>query len=1150
MTTNRPIENNIISSGLQNSTTRNDGTIISSVINGPQIISSSLTDEIILNGKKFKIAKQIARSGEAEVLLVTQNNSNYIFKYYYSQYKPKDEILKKLKGLKHPDIITLIDFGYYQDRFFEISEYAQGGTLMEIMPVTSIQKIKEIVEETIEALSYCHNHGIIHRDIKPENIFYRTVDKKDIAIGDFGIASNIREGEELIQTSSGRTDLYAAPEIFTNIKGKTIIEKSVDYYALGMTILHLWFGKNPFDDLDEFSIMRVKSEGRVGFPENIDKDVEKLIKGLITVNPHDRWGYNEVKQWLKGEAVKVLYQTIKLDYKPYSFGLIEGKQIVVNNPKDIALYLEKYPDKGEGHLYRNTIAKWIEPVDQGLFNELMDIVEKDYPRDRNAGLTKAIYILDREMPFTGYDKTILITKEEIALYFEKNFSYYQKDLQNPNAAFYLFLEARELKNDANKFRKWFSISKDEQGDDNPNNLTSTLIKELKELGGSENKKTYKHHSINGELALNTLILYLQGSDKFIIDNYTLYQPEELIKVDNNTKTKIINQLSNINSKLSLWISSFKNLQHTIDKWRVLKRYDETTLRYALQKGFELNGNIANGKSEFLTLFNNNFSYFIYDSNASKSQNEANYWLKNYIGSSLQEFLIDFLISQELGDINEFEQIFNYIIKNVNNSIISNNINKQTFKGNSINVITLKKSQLIERLNVIGKELEPLYNNNSIGNDKYISELKTESNSLLKQIKDLENKIKDENIFTNVSNSIGNNGFNLYDTITKLLSIIKVKIIHNHELFNKVIDITKEGIEKNWVFDCQTNSILFLDCLKNYLSFVEKNINSNSLFFSQLTLKLDNKIYTSIRLDIDKIKNNENQFKSYCNDLAKIVNRLKKINPELPYLMRYENEIEEINNQTKLIKAKIQIDKKDKVEKLNYEYEKILKERRNNVSKSFQLRNWDKDQYEWIMIIFAISGLLLSIFGGIKPAFDKGDILEGILQIIIGAPILIVVAVFIGWIISLIVRSIGESNAISKGRKDAENAVALTSQENAAYTQSSKEIERFFSEKEAYEILQEKVRILSLDEQQFEKEFIKLINNQKQVEKERLEKEKAKEKMIERQEILKREEEELLLRNRFLESLKTSKEFFEAYKTGNEIEINKVKEKLFEEFVKK
>ena len=84
----------------------------------------------------------------------------------------------------------------------------------------------------------------------------------------------------------------------------------------------------------------------------------------------------------------------------------------------------------------------------------------------------------------------------------------------------------------------------------------------------------------------------------------------------------------------------------------------------------------------------------------------------------------------------------------------------------------------------------------------------------------------------------------------------------------------------------------------------------------------------------------------------------------------------------------------------------------------------------------------------------------------------------------------------------------------------------------------------------EKEFIKLINNQKQVEKERLEKEKAKEKMIERQEILKREEEELLLRNRFLESLKTSKEFFEAYKTGNEIEINKVKEKLFEEFVKK
>ena len=85
-----------------------------------------------------------------------------------------------------------------------------GGTLIDIMPVSSLSKTQEIVNETIEALNYCHSHGIIHRDIKPENIFYRTSDKKDIAIGDFGIASNIKEGEELVRTSQARTTLYAA----------------------------------------------------------------------------------------------------------------------------------------------------------------------------------------------------------------------------------------------------------------------------------------------------------------------------------------------------------------------------------------------------------------------------------------------------------------------------------------------------------------------------------------------------------------------------------------------------------------------------------------------------------------------------------------------------------------------------------------------------------------------------------------------------------------------------------------------------------------------------------------------------------------------------------------------------------------------------
>jgi serine/threonine protein kinase len=633
MDTQRSDNKEIVNSGFQQSTFQSDGDIISANILGKQIITSSIGNEVLLNNKKYEIKKQITRSGEAEVYLVKYEDKEYIFKYYYSQFQPKKEILDKLNGLKHPDIIALIDFGFFQDRFYEISEYALGGSLLDIMPVRTINKIKEIVKETIEALNYCHTHGIIHRDIKPENILYRTIDKKDIAIGDFGIASNLKEGEELVRTTLARTNLYAAPELFTNIHGKTTIEKSVDYYSLGITILHLWFGSNPFEDVDEYGIMRLKTEGRVIFPDDIDPDVEKLIKGLITVNPRERWGYEDVKRWLNGEEVKVHYQTIKLDYKPYSFGLIDGEQIIVNNPKDLAEILYKYPEKGEGHLYRNTIARWIEPVDQGLYNDLMDIVEKEFPTNRTAGIIKAIYILDPDRVFRGFDKTKLRTQEEIASFFEKNFDHCVKDLLNPSAAFYLFLEARNYKEKANEYRNYFKIT-------------------------------------NAEAALNTLIFRLQGADKFIIDDKVIYQPEELLELDKHLKDNAINQLSNINSKLSLWITSFKELQPTIDKWRTLKRFDETTFRYALNQGFELNGNVEFNEQgfRFMLLKKHIDSFFLTD-DANSNRDEADYWLKNYCDGSFLKIVENYLLVEKYSD-EEFQKMLAYVLSECNNDVQS------------------------------------------------------------------------------------------------------------------------------------------------------------------------------------------------------------------------------------------------------------------------------------------------------------------------------------------------------------------------------------------------------------------------------------------------------------------------------------------------
>jgi serine/threonine protein kinase len=931
--TERPVSDQIIRSIETGKTERNDGDIISSAIDSPQIISSSLSNEVVLNGIKYNIIKQIARSGESEIFLVSNNGDSFVFKYYYSQYKPKDEILSKLKGLKHPDIICLIDHGYHLGRFFEISEYAQGGTLQEIMPVDSITKVKEIVSETIEALNYCHSHGIIHRDIKPENIFYRTPDKTDIVIGDFGIASNVREGEKDVLTTLARTNLYAAPELFSSIAGKTIIEKSVDYYAFGITLLHLWFGRNPFEDIDEYSVMRLKTEGRIVFPDDIDKDVEKLIKGLITVNPLDRWAYDEVKRWLKGEDVKVNYQTIQFNYNPYAFGIIDGKQIVVINPKDLAYYLEKYPEKGEGHLYRNTIANWIKPVDPGLYNELMDIVENDYPRDKIAGLAKAIYILDTEKPFKVLNNIKLSTQEDIALHFEQHFEHYEKDLQNPNSVFYVFLEARNYKDKAEEYRNYFK-------------------------------------KMNAEAALNTLIFKLQGADKYLIDNYTIYQPEELLKVDNITKTKVIDQLSNINSKLSLWIAGFESLQPAIDKWRVLKRYDNTTLRYALQQGFEFNGMVAINKTEFHSLFKTNFSGF---SSNPDSINEANYWLVNYADFSFYQLVIDYLKSENFSD-SEFSNLFFYALTFYRDSAIS-----------------------------------------------------------------------------------------IYRVVETFLQEIKKKAINNPSVFNYIIVRLELNIGGFWISELKTKSVRFLDCLNDYLSFTEKNINSYPELFSQLTTKLNDQISSGIIKDIEKIQGDENLINNYRSELNQVVVRLKNINPGLLYIERFDKELKLINYYNKSITQKNKNEKLQKINLTNEKYNAILDKRINDISSQFK-NPYTPLKSSFIPLFIMFFGICADYY---NEVVRKDTSLLNFLFFIIMVTGFIMLWKKLWVSIPAMIKIIGDNSRKKKQKEE----IKLSSFEEDALKISLNEINDYFFRKELNETFLETVRIMSLDEKEFEKEFL-------------------------------------------------------------------------------
>ena len=378
------------------------------------------TNNSNINLSKFQdytIIKQFPTTGsEADIYLISKDNQKYILKLYRFGIDPKKEVVEKLKYLsqKYPkDIIKIykIEFDTSIKRWYEIQEYISNGSLEELKKSKLDQdKIREIIIEITQMLHSIHSQNIIHRDLKPDNILIRTKSPLNLVITDFGISSILDSELSKRITSKNGTKLYFAPESFSGVIGK-----EVDYWALGMILLELVSGDNIFKELDENYIAYSISTQNIPIPKDIDEDLSYLIKGLLTRNPENRWGYEEIKRWLDGD------RDIALDYyisdgeyqKPY---LINGKKYY-NLSELVAIFAStpKLWEEGKSHLSRGYITKWCESNSD--FDNSLKIDGFKNLKDSNLALFKLIYTYNHDLDFIISGK--LINTQNIMLFIRR-----------------------------------------------------------------------------------------------------------------------------------------------------------------------------------------------------------------------------------------------------------------------------------------------------------------------------------------------------------------------------------------------------------------------------------------------------------------------------------------------------------------------------------------------------------------------------------------------------------------------------------------------------------------------------------------------------------------------------------------------------------
>jgi serine/threonine-protein kinase len=164
----------------------------------------------------------------------------------------EDGMLTRFRGeatvsgrLRHPNIVTVYDFGDQDGMPYIVMELLEGRDLQHVIESRRLPSILErvqIMSQIAGGLRHAHAAGVVHRDVKPANIMI--LSDSTVKVMDFGIAI-ITQATHSRLTPRGAmigTFRYMAPEQFRGAEP----DARSDIFAYGLIFYELLTGVHPF----------------------------------------------------------------------------------------------------------------------------------------------------------------------------------------------------------------------------------------------------------------------------------------------------------------------------------------------------------------------------------------------------------------------------------------------------------------------------------------------------------------------------------------------------------------------------------------------------------------------------------------------------------------------------------------------------------------------------------------------------------------------------------------------------------------------------------------------------------------------------------------------------------------------------------------
>ncbi|XP_072514704.1 STE20-like serine/threonine-protein kinase isoform X2 [Salminus brasiliensis] len=204
-----------------------------------------------------------------------------------------------LAGCRHANILSLLEAIYFEGWLWILIEFCPGGALDDIMLELerglSEQQISEVCCQTLQALSYLHQHHIIHRDLKAGNILL-TMDGH-IKLADFGVSAKNDNTLQKRATFIG-TPYWMAPEVIMCETSKdNPYSCKADIWSLGITLIEAAEMEPPHHSLNPMRVLLKITKSpppTLTNPRRWSSHFQDFLRRALQKNPESRWGAQQL----------------------------------------------------------------------------------------------------------------------------------------------------------------------------------------------------------------------------------------------------------------------------------------------------------------------------------------------------------------------------------------------------------------------------------------------------------------------------------------------------------------------------------------------------------------------------------------------------------------------------------------------------------------------------------------------------------------------------------------------------------------------------------------------------------------------------------------------------------------------------------------